>query len=435
MKLNSDSREIAWGLMVSASAKIFAVACSYALNFALAQMLGSAQLGIFSLAFTVIVSTTFVARLGLDYVMLRHSALFWTANKKEILAAWYRKSMHVVAVSSFLAMLCMLLLARPLALELFNEQEVFLPLVIMALAIIPQTLLFIQAETLKGAGFIRASQVLQGDGGGVAVYGAALCLCVPLACLWGVVGACLGFMAASWLAFFLGVRLTPAAFRNKGKEKGPTGLNLVQLGLPLFFASIMSLIVAKASIIMLGIWETASAVGIFAISYKMALLGSNIQTACCTIMGPRIAAIHSSGNSKELARYYRRGTLFSWAISFCVLGLLIAASPLIMELLGPDFAEGVDILRLLALGELIMLFFGPVSIALIVTGHSLQHCKAVIIAAVVMLVAGGVLIPVYGIIGAVAAAAAGSISQSFVQALYIKRYLGFFPCIFRFGFL
>ncbi len=430
MKLDADVREITRGMLISASTKVFAVACSYLLNIVLARMLGSEKLGFFSLAFTIVVSLAFMGRFGLDYVMLRHSAIFWTTNQKATLAAWFRKALGLTGITTAIMTVCLLFWGASLSASIFSMPGLASPLFALAFAIIPQTLLFIQAETLKGAGFIKTSQVLQGDGGGVAVYGPALCLCLPLAYLGGVVGACWGFTLASWAAFFMGWAATVRTFERKKAENPPAALFLLRLGLPLFIASVMSLVVARAAVVMLGIWSTASVVGIFAISQRLALLGSNVQTACCTVMGPKIATMYASGDTESLAGYYRRSTRLVWILAFCVLGCVIAAAPWIMALLGDDFSSGTNLLRLLALGELCALLFGPVSLTLIVTGHGSQHCKSVMTAAAVMLVSGGCLIPACGAFGAALAVILGTVVQSITQAFYIRRLLGFFPWAF-----
>ncbi len=431
VKIPSDVHDIARGLAISVSAKVLAVASAYALNVFLAKMLGSESLGLFSLAFVIITSVSCLMRFGLDYVMLRHAAIFWVSGKKGTLAAWFKKALVIAGLGAGMATVCTGLLAAPLSSFFFHKPGLFHPLLAMAAALVPQTLLFLQAETLKGAGSIKASQTLQGDGGGLAVYGAALCLCLPFAFFWGVTGACWGFAAASWLGFLLGRRFTAFLRTTAPGEPMPSTAALLRLGMPLFFAAIASLAVARAAVVMLGVWETASAVGIFAIAQKIALLGASIQTASCTVMGPKIASMHACGETATLAAYYRRSTRFVYGVILCVLGLIAFSSPWIMDFLGGDFRQGAGILRILALGELVMLFFGPVSITLIMTGNSVQHARSVWAAAVLMLVSGGILIPAYGLPGALAAVIASSVAQSLIQAVYIWKILGFFPAPIR----
>ena len=429
---NGETGKILRGMCIAVFCKGFAVVFSYLLHFVLARMLGSEGLGLFALAFTVVVSASFLGRFGLDYVLLRHAALYSSSGQMGVLAAWYRQSSMLAGGVALALTLGIAVLGQWFCTGIFGKPELIMPLMAMAAGLIPQTLLFLQAETLKGAGCIRASQMLQGDGGGVIVFGAALCLSLPLAIPYGVTGAAMGFALASWLAYFAGCGMSTRLFAGAHQQSPPAFVHLLTLAMPLFIASALSLVVARAGILFLGAWASATAVGVFAMAQKLALLGSNIQTACCTVIGPKIAVLQKKGDVRELAAYYRSGTRLIAGLTAVVLGgVALLASP-VLGLLGADFIQGASALRILAAGEMLALVFGPTSITLITTGHSREHCIAVGLAAAVMAL-GGLLIPLYGLEGAAVAVAISTLTQAVGQAVFIQRRLGFSPCIVRVG--
>lgn len=426
-----DTTKILHGMSIAVFYKFFAVACSYALYFFLARMLGSEGFGLFSLASAIIVSAAFLGRFGLDYVLLRHSAICAAGAQTGLLRAWVFRASLLSGSMALLLTLLMIGAGQWLCDSVFSKEELFAPLLAMALGLVPQTLLFLQAETLKGSGHIRASQLLQGDGGGFFVFAAAFCFSLPLAAVYGVTGAALGFSLASWAGFCAGERTLHRLFAHAQREMPPSYSLLLRLGLPLFFASALSLVVAKAGIFFLGLWSSTAAVGIFVLAQKLSLLGANIQTACCTVMGPRITVLHSTGNTEDLADYYRQGTRLSFGIGAAVLcGMVVLASPL-LGLLGTDFLQGENAFRILIAGELCSLALGPTSTALIASGFTREHCTAVGMAALTMLAAGLVFVPPWGLAGTAVAAGAGTLAQAVAQALFIKRRLGFFPFLFR----
>lgn len=428
---NKDTTKILHGMSIAVFYKFFAVACSYALYFFLARMLGSEGFGLFALASAIILSAAFLGRFGLDYVLLRQSAICAAGAQTGLLYAWFFRASLLSGGMALLLTLLMMVSGQWLCGSAFSKKELFLPLLAMAVGLIPQTLLFLQAETLKGSGHIRASQLLQGDGGGFFVFAAALCFSLPLAAVYDVTGAALGFSLASWAGFCAGERTLHRLFAHAQRETPPPYPLLLRLGLPLFFASALSLVVAKAGTFFLGIWSSTSAVGIFVMAQKLSLLGANIQTACCTVMGPRIAVLHSAGSMKDLAGYYRQGTRLTFGLGAAVLcGMVVLASPL-LGLLGTDFLQGETALRILTAGELCSLALGPTSTALIASGFTREHCLSVGMAALSMLVAGLIFVPPWGLAGAAVAAGAGTLTQAVAQALFIKRRLGFFPFLFR----
>ena len=73
---SGETGKILRGMFIAVFCKGFAVVFSYLLHFVLARMLGSEGLGLFALAFTVVVSASFLGRFGLDYVLLRHAAVY-----------------------------------------------------------------------------------------------------------------------------------------------------------------------------------------------------------------------------------------------------------------------------------------------------------------------------------------------------------------------
>ncbi len=425
-----ETAAILRGMAISVSCKAFAVLFTYALHFALARTLGGEGFGIFSLAFAILVSLAFLARFGLDYVMLRRSALHAASGEMGSLRPWFARSEMLAGTAAALLALLVLATGRELSADIFSKNSLHIPLLIMAVGIPPQALLFLQAETLKGAGKIRASQMLQGDGGGLVVFGAALLLAFPLSMRYGVNGAAAGFVMASWLSWLAGERMTRSLFAGKSGALPPTFAELFRLGLPLLAASALSIIIARAATVFLGIWASATAVGIFAMSQKLALLGSNIQTACLTVIGPKIAVLHKKGDMSALAGYYGRGTRLIAGLTLVILGGIAMLATDILALFGPDFIEGANALRILAGGEMLSLLLGPTSIALITTGHSQEHCVCVGMAAAVMLMAGTVLIPGHGLTGAAFAAAGATLTQNVFQALFIRKRLGFFPSAF-----
>lgn len=427
-----ETGKILQGMFVAVFCKGFAVVFSYLLHFVLARMLGSEGLGLFALAFTVVVSASFLGRFGLDYVLLRHAALYSSSGQMGVLGAWSHRATLLVGGVALTLTLVIAALGQWFCVGVFDKPELFMPLVAMIVGLIPQTLLFLQAETLKGAGYIMASQMLQGDGGGVIVFGAALCLSLPLSIPYGVTGAAVGFALASWLAYFAGCGMSARLFAGEPRQNPPTFSHLLALGMPLFIASALSLVVARAGILFLGAWASATTVGVFAMAQKLALLGANIQTACCTVIGPKIAVLQKKGDVHELAAYYRSGTRLIGALTAVVLGGVALFALPILGLLGTDFVQGATALRILAAGEMLALVFGPTSITLITTGHSREHCIAVGLAAAVMAL-GGLLIPLYGLEGAAIAVTVSTLTQTVGQAVFIQRRLGFFPCVIRVG--
>jgi len=225
---NGETGKILQGMCIAVFCKGFAVVFSYLLHFVLARMLGSDGLGLFALAFAIVISASFLGRFGLDYVLLRHAALYSSSGQMGVLAAWCRKANLFAGGMALTLTIGITVLGQWFCTEVFGKTNLYMPLIAMTAGLIPQTLLFLQAETLKGASCIRASQMLQGDGGGVLVFGAALCLSLPLAIPYGVTGAAMGFALASWVAYFAGCGMSARLFAGAHPQDQPAFASLLK---------------------------------------------------------------------------------------------------------------------------------------------------------------------------------------------------------------
>jgi O-antigen/teichoic acid export membrane protein len=82
-----------------------------------------------------------------------------------------------------------------------------------------------------------------------------------------------------------------------------------------------------------------------------------------------------------------------------ILALLIFPE-IVLGLFGPQFEQGAWPLRILALGQLIMIGIGPVETLLIMTGHGKQMRNIIGATAIANIAGNLLLVPLFGAIGA-----------------------------------
>jgi O-antigen/teichoic acid export membrane protein len=99
------------------------------------------------------------------------------------------------------------------------------------------------------------------------------------------------------------------------------------------------------------------------------------------------------------------------------------ATPL-LQLFGDDFTSAVTPLRLLAVGQLVVLAGGPVTVLLVMVGGERDQARAGALAGLVLLVALVPLVPAYGASGAAAAASIALIVNKIVIVASLRRRIG-----------
>lgn len=133
---NGETGKILQGMCIAVFCKGFAVVFSYLLHFVLARMLGSEGLGLFALAFAIVISASFLGRLGLDYVLLRHAALYSSSGQMGVLAAWCRQANLLAGGMALALTIGIAVLGQWFCSEVFDKPNLYMPLIAMTAGLI-----------------------------------------------------------------------------------------------------------------------------------------------------------------------------------------------------------------------------------------------------------------------------------------------------------
>jgi len=145
------------------------------------------------------------------------------------------------------------------------------------------------------------------------------------------------------------------------------------------------------------------------------------------IFAPTISDLHTRGEISMLGRLFQ--SLTKWAIGLTLplaMVVIVFARPL-MGIFGTEFERGWPILVIGTLGQLVNCGVGSVGYLLLMSGNEKRLIRIQTAMAVVMVVCSAALIPVFGILGAAAAAAITNIGVNFWNLLEVRRTLGISP--------
>ena len=119
-------------------------------------MLGADGAGLFFLALTSVTMATVLSRLGMDSTIMRFVAASAASEDWGSVRGALREALLVTAASLVLT-LALFLGAGPIGRGVFSKPDLIGPLALMSLAIVPMSLSLVQAEALKGIGWVRAA--------------------------------------------------------------------------------------------------------------------------------------------------------------------------------------------------------------------------------------------------------------------------------------
>jgi O-antigen/teichoic acid export membrane protein len=381
----------------------------FAFNVALARVLGAQGLGVYHLCLT--------------FAMLKFSAAGYATADAERLAAVHRMGITtallgcgMVAASTFWA-------ADWLALKVYADPAIAQPLRLMALALVPFAVLSLYGELLKAGQHQALSSFVQG---------AALPI-VNLLLLFCFAADIKGAQAAAWvyLASTLSVCLTGFLLWRRtlprARSASTTPLSLRQLlgtAMPMYGSAIADVVMTFADVLILGLFATASEVGIYTAAARTALLTRFLLLANSSVAAPRFAALHAANDREGVARLALRSTWLTTISSLPLLLIFMIFPAPILSVFGPQFEAGAQALLILSLGQFVNAATGPVGYLLNMSGYHRIEGRIAVVGAVLTVALCFALIPLWGILGAAAANAIATASCNLLRVYYAHTCLG-----------
>ena len=418
---DEDLLEIVRGTSLALGLRILGRAFGFGFNVLLARLLGAEGAGVYYLALTCTTIATVFGRLGLDNALLRYVAAASATGDWDQVAGVYRQAVRIAGMASGAASFLLFVLAPWIAASIFREPALAAPLRVMAFAVIPASLVNLQAESLKAVRRAGLATFLQGAAPSV------FCLLL-LSALWTKAGepaqVALIYTVSMFGVFGLGIwfwsRSAPEARGRRGYFEGQ---RLMTTALPLLWISSMNLLMSFTDTIMLGIWTETQQVGLYNVAARIALLTTFILVAVNTMVAPKFAAFYEREDRSALGRIARQSATIATLFALPALIILIVWPAPVLSIFGAEFMAASTTLTILAVGQFINVATGSVGYLLMMTGHERIMRNNLIFSALLNVALNWRLIPMYGIRGAAAATALSLITMNLVSMALVYRKL------------
>lgn len=201
--------------------------------------------------------------------------------------------------------------------------------------------------------------------------------------------------------------------------------------MPLALIAGLDILVVETAIIVLGIFRTASEVGIYKIAVQGAMLVIVGVTAMNTIIAPHISKFSAEQKIMDICKLAKRSAKFSSLIA--LLGFtffLLFGDRLIVLIFGQEYQEAYIPLLWLSAGQLVHAVIGPGGIILTMSGYEKETLFTLLLAAICNVVLNLILIPIYGINGAAIATFFSILFRKIVVWYMVYRRFNFSSAIF-----
>lgn len=344
--------------------RVIDIPSRYGFHLLVAWKLGIVDAGAFYILFSFLTLAAGLGRFGIDRALTREVARTMALGAPALCRATILHGLRLIALFSVAAMLILAALAPLLATHLFARPDMLMPCIYAAITAVPLCLSAGVGGALAGLHRVSLSQMIYSW-----LWPALFCLLalmVPLDLERALLLVLVATSIAALLSALLLWRYMPRAGTEAGAGSSP---RLLGLGWSLFSTDIVQLMISALPALALGMFAGEAAVGAYALAWRLALILNLLVVAIGAMASPRFADQSARGDMAGLQRTARHALALVLLLGALPALVLAVGAPWLLPLFGKGFDSGVDTLRLLLVGQLILMATATTPELLGMTGH------------------------------------------------------------------
>jgi O-antigen/teichoic acid export membrane protein len=384
----------------------------------IARKWDESYVGIFSLAYSIFNICLIISALGMNIGVVR--CIAHSRGKKEFnkISDFIVTSIFYSVFISIILGLILFLFSEIIAVSLFHETFLVLPLKIFAIALpifvlnIKIVNIFRGFENLKPLVYFK--YIL--ENAFFLVFIAAIV----------IINLSFNYIFYTYLTsgiiitFILIIYITRQSLSLKNISIksfiSPAAKELIVFSLPLFISSIFDLIIIWNGTLLLGGFKGIADVGFYHVAKPFATFISFPMIALAIIHVPIFSELYAKGQLKEMKSNYTILTKWIFLVTLPLFIVLFLFPESILKIIvGSNYLPATEALRILSLAYIISNFVGPCRSTLVALGRSRFIMLLVLSGAILNIILNVLLIPTYSFIGVAIAAAVTLIFMDIIQ--------------------
>ena len=394
---------------------------------ALARMYGPAQLGFYALGITLVQVANILSQFGLDNGVVRYVAHHRAGKDVARVRGTIIQAVGAAFVFSMVLSGLMFLCAGFLADKVFDKPFLETMFRLFSVALPFFTLMSMALWATQGFQTVKYAVYVQQMIRPLINFGFIFVFYLFGEQILGAVAAyILSMVAGSILALYYLVRIFPELLDRSIPAKFESRALFSASG-PMIVANSAPYIIVWIAISVLGIFETAQAVGIYDAASRTANLSTLVLFAFSGIFSPMISSLYSRGLLSDLNYLYKDVSRWAFTSALALFLLTALLSKDIMAIFGEEFISGWPVIVVIAAAQLFNSSLGPSARILAMTGYQRIVMYATLGSAAAAAALNLLFVPAYGMLGAAAATAFALILANVVNLFFVHRQLGFWP--------
>lgn len=229
--------------------------------------------------------------------------------------------------------------------------------------------------------------------------------------------------AAAVVVLALQMRRTGPSSSFAEFRRSPLPARTMRYALPRVASSTLEQLLVWLAVPIVGALAGAAAAGVYGSAARFVAAGMVVDTALRVVVAPLFSRLMHRGDNAEIEDLHRTATIWLVLFSAPVYLLLAIFAPVVLSLLGKDFAAGAPVLTIMCLGALTTFLAGNIHSVLLMSGRSglaaLNKAAAVAVNLALLIT----LVPLWGIPGAAVAWAAACMLDALLASLQVRYVL------------
>jgi O-antigen/teichoic acid export membrane protein len=370
-------------------------------QFSIARMLGSAGVGVFSLADSVISMFSLFALFGLNGGALRFIPYYQAKGDKASLAGMIRLITTLAVAISILVGPLLVWKAGWISERLFGKPELTETLRMYATGFPFFVMINLLTNILQGFKQIGEQVLVQQVLEPILQLGGILLFFYLLKI--GTVEAAIVMVVSAMVLVLVLWRLVRRQYNLNGLREVKSRFHFLELfkySTQIFLMILITQLSANLETFFMGIFAPSEQVGIYSVSVKAAAALLIFSTSLNLIGSPTISSLYANNDFTGIHSLYKTITRWAYMLSIPFFLMLMILSAPVMGIFGNEFKIGGLVLQLIAIGQEVNIITGPCGWILNMTGRAKSNLYANIVYLIIVATLSSILIPKLGARGA-----------------------------------
>ena len=388
----------------------------------LGRTLGSEGLGIVNFANKVGMILLILTMFGFQNVIIKFIAIAKDKLDKKAIATTLKTSL---IFNGFLSIViaCVGAIILPIILEHWpGNQDLYTPLLIVFVMLIPQTISRVYGSALNGYGKIWQANLVN-QTLSILFVGLGLLLYWGFNISFTTVSVLLLYAISRMALALVVVLLWRQTFKSKIKGK----LNfkpMLKMAKPMLLVTGTGVIASNADTIMLGLLGTFKDVGIYSVAAKLALLTSFFLQISNAAISPKLASLFNDSKINEMRLMVRRVTKGLAFVALLFVAFFVVLGQWLLSFWGAEFQEAYWVLVILSIGQSFNIATGCSGILLVMCGYEKIYGYIALVAVLLNIILNVIFITKFGALGAAIATAITVTLSNVAKVTMAKRKTG-----------